>query len=260
ADIDAGTVKLADGHVDNVKLAKPVFVVEPSGSSRATADLSIGGSVMGQMEMGQARASVVATNRELQLNHFTADVFKGRASGDARIAIVKGGTSQVSASFDNVDVAGPLVALAGSAVPLTGRATGRVDVSFPGTEYKLATGTVTTKLSAEAGENSAEKIPITGEVAIQANRGLFNIQTVNLQTPATRLNATGQFSFENDSNLNVDLASSDAEELQAVLISSGLLPDLEEQLRTWDVGLAGALSFNGNIRGRLSSPDVTGKF
>ena len=31
ADIDAGTVKFADGQAENVKLAKPVFVVEPSG-------------------------------------------------------------------------------------------------------------------------------------------------------------------------------------------------------------------------------------
>src|SRR4030095_792302 len=32
ADIDAGTVKFADGQAENVKLTKPVFVVEPSGS------------------------------------------------------------------------------------------------------------------------------------------------------------------------------------------------------------------------------------
>ena len=38
ADIDAGTVKLADGQAENVKLAKPVFVVEPSGRYRASAD------------------------------------------------------------------------------------------------------------------------------------------------------------------------------------------------------------------------------
>jgi translocation and assembly module TamB len=45
-----------------------------------------------------------------------------------------------------------------------------------------------------------------------------------------------------------------------VLISSGLLPEVEEQLRSYGIGLAGELAFNGNIRGRLSSPDVTGKF
>jgi translocation and assembly module TamB len=259
ADINAGTVKFADGQAENVNLAKPVFVVEPSGSYRATADLSIGGGVLGQMNMGQARATVVATNREIQLNNFSADVFKGQASGSARLAIARGGTSQVNADFNNLDIAGPLTALAGSAVPLAGRATGRVELTFPGTDIKLASGTVTTKLSAEAGETSADRIPITGEVAMRANRGTFDIQQVNLQTPATRLNATGQFSFDNDSNLQLDLSSSDAAELQAVLISSGLLPEVEEQLHSYGIELGGQLAFNGNIRGRLNSPDVNGK-
>ncbi|HEY0367171.1 MAG TPA: hypothetical protein VGC73_11905, partial [Pyrinomonadaceae bacterium] len=260
ADIDAGTVKVADGQVDNVKLAKPVFVVEPSGSYRATADLSIGGGVLGRMNMGQARANVVATNREIQFNNFTADVFRGRASGNARVAIGKGGTSQVAADFNDLEISGPLTALAGSAVPLAGRATGRVDLTFPGTDYKLASGTITTHLTAETGETSAGRIPITGEVAMRANRGTFDIQQVNLQTPASRLTATGQFSFENDSNLQVDLNSSDAAELQAVLVSSGLLPEVEEQMRSYGIELGGQLAFNGNIRGQLMSPNVTGRF
>jgi translocation and assembly module TamB len=260
ADIDVGTVKLADGEARSVKLTKPVFVVAPSGSYRASADLSIGGGILGQINMGQARAAVVATNRELQLNNFTADVFNGRASGNARIALVKGASSQVAASFNNLDIAGPLAALSQSAVPLTGRATGRVDLTFPGTDVKLATGTITTQLSAEAGQTSADRIPITGTVAVRAERGLFDIQQVNLQTPATRLSATGQFSFENNSNLQVDLNSSDATELQTVLISSGLLPQVEERLREYRIGLAGPLAFNGNIRGDLDSPDVNGKF
>ena len=257
ADIDAGTVKFADGQANNVKLAKPVFVVEPSGSYRASADLSIGGGVLGSMNMGQARAQVVATNREVQLNNFTADIFNGRASGNARVAIGKGGSSQVAADFSDVEISGPLTALAGSAVPLAGRATGRVDLTFPGTDFKLASGTVTTHLAAEAGE--VDRIPINGEVAMRANRGTFDIQQVNLQTPATRLTATGQFSFENDSNLQVDLNSSDAAELQTVLISSGLLPEVEEQMRTYRIGLAGQLAFNGNIRGRLNSPNLNGR-
>jgi translocation and assembly module TamB len=259
ADIDAGTVKIADGQAENVKLAKPVFVVEPSGSYRASADLSIGGGVLGSMNMGQARAHVVATNREVQFNDFTADVFNGRATGNARVAIGKGGSSQVAADFNNVEISGPLTALAGSAVPLAGRATGRVDLTFPGTNFKLASGTVTTHLTAEAGEAGADRIPITGEVAMRADRGTFDIQQVNLQTPATKLTATGQFSFENDSNLQVDLNSSDAAELQTVLISSGLLPEVEEQMRTYGIGLAGQLAFNGNIRGRLDSPNLNGR-
>src|ERR1044071_2126634 len=95
---------------------------------------------------------------------------------------------------------------------------------------------------------------------MRANRGTFDIQQVNLQTQATRLPATGQFSFDNDSNLTVDLNSSAASELQAVLINSGLLPEVEKQMTSYGVELAGQLAFNGNIRGRLTSPNLNGKF
>ena len=259
ADIDAGAVKLADGQVETVKLAKPVFVVEPSGRYRASADLSIGGGVLGQMNMGQARAQLVATNAELQLNNFTADIFKGRANGNARIAIAKGGTSHIAATFDQVDVAGPLTALAGSAVPLTGRATGKVDLAFPGADFQQASGSLTANFSADNLETNTGRVPLSGVVAIRADRGLFNIDRVDLQTTATTLKATGQFSFSADSNLQVDLNSTDAAELQTVLISSGLLPDVEEQMRTYGLELAGQLAFNGALRGKLSAPDIDGR-
>jgi translocation and assembly module TamB len=259
ADINAGTVKLADGQIDNVKLGKPVFVVEPSGRYRASADLSIGGGVLGQMNMGQARAQLVATSTEIQLNNFTADVFKGRASGNARIAIAKGGTSHIAATFDQVDVAGPLTALAGSAVPLSGRAAGKIDLAFPGTDFKQASGTLTITLTGEDVATANGRVPLSGVVAIRADRGLFNIDRVDLQTTATKLKATGQFSFSADSNLQVELNSSDAAELQTVLISSGLLPDIEEQMQTYGIDLAGQLAFNGTLRGKLSSPDIDGR-
>ena len=259
ADIDAGTVKFADGHADNVKLAKPVFVVEPSGSYRASADLSIGGGVLGSMNMGQAHAKLVATSAEIQLNDFTADIFKGQASGSARIAITKRATSHVTAAFNGLDIAGPLTALAQTTVPLSGRATGKVDLSFPGTDFKQATGTITTQLTAESGETTADRIPITGDVAVRADRGTFDIQQVNLQTPASKLKASGQFSFNNDSNLQVDLASSDAAELESLFITSGLLPDLEEQMSRYGIGLAGQLAFNGTVKGNLTAPDFNGR-
>ncbi len=259
ADINAGTVKLADGQVEAVKLAKPVFVVEPSGRYRASADLSIGGGVLGQMNMGQARAQVVATNSEIQLNNFTAEIFKGRANGNARIAINKGGTSRVAATFDQLDVSGPLTAIAGAAVPLSGRATGKIDLAFPGTDFKQASGTLTSTFAADDLGADTGRVPLTGVVSVRADRGLFNLDQVDLQTTATTLKASGQFSFSGDSNLTVDLNSTDAAELQAVLISSGLLPDVEEQMRDYGIELTGQLAFNGTLRGKLSSPDIDGR-
>ncbi|HEY8224635.1 MAG TPA: hypothetical protein VIG25_05105, partial [Pyrinomonadaceae bacterium] len=260
ADINAGAVQLADGRVEDVKLTKPVFVVEPSGTYRASADLSIGGGVLGQINMGQAHAKLVATNRDIQLNDFTADIFRGRASGNARIAIARGASSQINAQFTDIDVAGPLTAISGSPVPLTGHATGNVDLTFPGTNYKLASGTVTTHVAAAAGEATTDQIPITGDVALRANSGVFDIQQVDLRTPATTFKASGQFSFERDSNLQVDLASNDAAELERVMVSSGLLGNVRDKMEDYEIGLGGQLAFNGTVRGKLDSPDVTGRF
>ncbi len=257
ADIDAGTVKVADGQAENVKLTKPVFVVEPSGRYRASADLSLGGGVLGRMNMGQARAHLVATNTEIQLNDFTADIFKGRASGNARIAIAKGSQSSIAAQFSELDLAGPLAAFAKAAVPLSGRASGTVDLSFPGTDFKQASGTLTTHVKPETGDSGS--IPISGDVMLRANRGLFQLERADLQTAASKLMATGQFSFTGDSNLQVDLSSTDATELQALVVDSGVLGDLSEQISSSGVGLAGELSFNGTLKGKLDSPEVNGR-
>ncbi len=259
ADIDAGTVTLADGRVENVKLARPVFVVEPSGRYRASADLSLGGGVLGQMEMGQASARLVATNTELQLNDFKADIFRGSASGDASIAIARGGTSRIAATFDGIEISGPFTAFAGAAVPLAGQASGRIDLTFPGTDFEQASGTVNTRLTSDTATVEPGRVPLSGVVAVRANRGQFEIDQVDLQTLATKLQATGQFSFSGDSNLQVNVSSSDASELQAVLISSGLLPEVEAQMNSYGIELAGELVFNGAVRGRLASPDLDGR-
>ncbi len=259
ADINAGTVKLADGQVKSVKLARPVFVVEPSGRYRASADLSLGGGVLGQLEMGQASARLVATNSEIQLNDFKADVFRGTASGNARIAIARRGTSRVAATFEGVEISGPFTAFAGAAVPLAGKASGQVDLTFPGTDFKQASGTLSTTLSATDLAMDDDRVPISGVVAVRADRGMFQIDQVDLQTTATKLKATGQFSFSGDSNLLVDVNSTDASELQAVLISSGLLPEVEEQMRSYGLELDGQLAFKGSVRGQLSSPDLDGQ-
>src|SRR3989440_4842486 len=100
-DIAAGTVKLKDGSVDNVKLARPAFTLEPSGRYRASADLSLGGGVLGQMKLGPAHASVVATSDQIQVNNFVAAALDGSATGNATISLKKNGGSGGHADFNN---------------------------------------------------------------------------------------------------------------------------------------------------------------
>jgi translocation and assembly module TamB len=262
-DINVGTVAFRNGatagRAERVRVARPTFVLEPSGRYRASADLSLGGGVLGDIALGAARSNVVATSSEIQLNNFTAEALNGRASGNARISTAPGGASRVNAAFEGLDVAGLLAVLTGRAVPIAGAATGTVDLSMPGTNFQAASGTLNAQFAGETGNDANGRTPLTGELAVVANRGLFRLDRANLRTGASELQATGDFSFRGDSNLNVNLASSDAAELQRVLVASNLIPALEESLTTYGVGLAGRLDFDGTIRGPLDAPRVTGR-
>src|SRR5439155_839765 len=234
------------------------FTVEPSGRYRASADLSLGGGVLAQMKLGPAHASLVASSDQIQVNNFVAEALEGRATGNATIALTKKGASRVSADFNNFDLGGLITALSGRAIPIDSRATGKAELVFTGTDLGTATGSVNAKLSGAAPSGS-DLTPVSGDLAITAEHGQFQIQRANLQTAATTLSASGQFSIEQPtSNLRVDVASSDASELQRLLITSGAIPEIEEQFRTYGIEIGGKVAFNGTVNGALKDPIVSG--
>jgi translocation and assembly module TamB len=257
-DINAGNVILKDGRVENVKLTRPVFTVEPSGRYRASADLSLGGGVMGQMKLGPAHAGLVATSDQVQLTNFVVEALDGQAKGDATIALRKNGASRVNSSFDNFDLSALITLLSGRALPIASKATGTAELAFAGTDLATASGKINAKLTGAA-PTGTDLAPLSGDLAMTADHGQFQIQLANLQTPATKLTASGNFSIEQPtSNLRVDVASTDASELQRLLISSGALPQAEDEFHRYDVELAGKLAFNGTLTGALKDPIVNG--
>jgi translocation and assembly module TamB len=259
SDINVGNVKADNGRAEDVKLARPALVIEPSGRYRASADLSIGGGVLGTMPLGPAHASLVASSDQIQLNNFVIDALDGRANGNATIARTWNGTSHVVADFTNFDLGGLLTIVTGRVIPVTSKATGKADVTFTGTDYGTATGNINARLNGVAQTNTSNLTPISGDVEVNADHGLFSIQRVSLQTAATALNAAGQFSLDHDSDLRVDLTSSDAGELQRMLVASGAIPSLYEQFDTYGIDLAGRLTFNGTLQGSLYDPIVNGR-
>ena len=268
ADINAGTVAFSvgpggrggktEGRAENVRVARPVFVVEPSGRYRVSADLSLGGGVLGDVPLGVARAQVVATNTEVRLNNFTAEAMRGRATGDAVINTARG-ASRVDARFEGLDVGALIAVFTGRAVPVAGATTGVLNLSFPGTSVERATGTLTAQFTGETGTDVAGRTPLTGELSLRADRGLFNVERANLRAGASELVATGRFSVEGDSNLQVRLDTADAAELQRVLVASNLIPTLEDTLNDAGIELAGRLQFDGTVRGALEDPVVNGR-
>lgn len=266
-DIDAGSVKLAKsstlpegGTIEAVKIVKPVFVLEPSGRYRASADMSIGGGTVGSIPLGAAQAKVLVNNDGANLNDLTANVMDGNVTGTATVAFNNRSRSVINADFTNLDL-GKIAALqSGRVMPLEGRTSGRVDLSLSGTDYRTTSGTIRANITAAAGSSDSNKIPVNGVVDLSATNGLFNVDQAKLNTDKSELNATGRFDLRNDdSNLDVTLRSTDANEIVNLVRVTGLSPEFESQFDSMKAAVAGNLTFDGKITGNLTDPTIDGK-
>ena len=266
-DVDAGTVVLKKtgaldqgGTLETVKIAKPVFIVEPSGRYRVTADMSIGSGIIGNIPIGDARASVNVNNDRAELSNLTANVMDGRLDGSATLAFSNRSNSNLNASFSNLDLSKLASLQGGRVIPLVGQTTGSVNLTFSGTNLRTASGRVLADITASAGNADSGLVPVTGRVELTATNGLFNVDVARLNTPNSEINASGRFDLRaDDSNLNVAVNSRDASEIDRLIRVVGLSPELEEQMNSLEVTVAGNLTFNATVTGNLSDPTIDGK-
>lgn len=266
-DIDAGTVTLrgnelieGGGKLENVQIKRPVFVVEPSGRYRASADMSIGGGTVGSIPLGSASAKVNVSNDRADLRELTASVMNGTVNGTASIAFSERQQSRINADFTNLDLSKIVALQGGRVIPFEGSTTGRADITFSGTNVRSTSGSISADITANAGDGSRGTVPVNGRVEVTATNGLFNIDTARLNTANSQLNAAGSFDIRGqDSNLDLALNSTDASEIERLIRILGLSPDLEEQLDSLQVGVAGNLAFNGKLTGNLTDPTIDGK-
>ena len=257
----AGDVELPNlGKIENVSVSKPVFVLEPSGNYRASLDMSIGGGILGSVKLGNARASVVADNRQIELNDLSGEVMDGTVNGYVAIALQNSGRTQMKGDFTDIDLSKLLTIQGGSVIPIEGKTTGRADLSFTGTNFRSANGTLTADIDATAGNDQRGIIPLTGKLGLNATNGLFDIDYANLNTTNTALDASGRFDLiGNNSNLNLAVKSSDASEVERIIRVLNLSPELESQLNSYEAQFAGNFNFNGNLTGNVSNPVIDGR-
>ncbi len=266
-DIDAGNVALKKtatlpdgGNLEAVKIAKPVFILEPSGRYRATADMTLGGGLIGSVALGAANAKVDVNNDRVALNDLSAAIMDGTLAGTAIIALNNRSQSTLKGDFTNLDISKLLALQGGSLTPIEGQTTGNVDLTFNGTNFRDANGTLNAAITANAGTADRGMIPVNGNIRLSATDGLFNVDLADLNTEKSKLTATGKFDLKDEnSDLNVALRSTDATEIDRLVRVLNLSPTLEEQLDSMEVQLAGNLNFDGTVKGNLTDPLVDGK-
>ena len=266
-DINAGNVALTKsaslpegGNLENVKIYKPVFVLEPSGSYRASADMSLGGGTIGSIKLGAATANINASSEQVALKNLAADVLGGRISGEATIALNNRSRSNINAVFSNLDLGKLLALQGGRVVPVEGQTTGQVNLTFAGTNFKTASGNLAADITANAGTQDKGLIPVTGRIEATAANGLFNLDVARLNTEKSELDATGRLDLNGyDSNLNVSLNSTDAGEITRIIRVMEISPTLEQELASYQAEFAGNLKFGGTLTGNVSDPSIDGR-
>ena len=261
SDFDAGMIDLPNtGRLDGVKVQKPVFILEPSGRYRASLDMSLGGGILGSVQIGSARAAVVANNDQIELTNLSASVMDGNIDGNAIIATAQNVRSKFKADFTDIDLSKLLALQGGKVVPIEGKTTGSTNLTFLGTNFRRASGTLKADINANAGSEDRGLIPLTGKIGVDAIDGLFNIDFANLNSAKTRLDATGSFDLNgNNSNLNLAVNSSDASEIERLFRVLNLSDSIEQQLDSYKAEFAGTFAFNGKLTGNIWDPFFEGK-
>jgi translocation and assembly module TamB len=266
-DIDAGNIALKrtnanpnGGSLEAVKIVKPVFVVEPSGRYRASADMSIGGGTVGSISLGAATAKVDINNDRALLNDLNAKVMNGDVNGTIAVALNNRELSRIDADFTDLDLSKLAAMQSGRIMPLEGKTTGSAHLTFPGTNYRTTSGSLNITVAANAGTVDSGLVPVNGKIDLTADRGLFTVTQARLFTDNSQLTATGRFDLrDNNSDLTLALNSKDASEIKRIVDVTGVSPALSQEMASLQLELAGALNFNGSITGNLYDPVVNGK-
>jgi outer membrane protein insertion porin family len=251
--VNASRVDVKDGQVSAIAVSNVNTTIQGT-KYQVTGGLTVGGGQVSGTQIGLTHGQLIADNNTVTLNKFTSALMGGTATGDAAIQIVGSGASHVVAKLADIKTSDLFNLLEVKDNPLAGRVNGQVDVRFPGTKFDAVSGNITAQLTGETTQ-TANAIPVNGDVKINAQNGTFNVEQLALNTPASQLTATGRLSSKGDSDLQFSVTSSNAEELQTIAYS---IKDVEKSLADYKPRLAGKFDFTGRVTGKLSDPAIEG--
>ncbi len=266
-DIDAGDITLAKskqvpsgGVINTARFAKPVFIVEPSGRYRASADMSIGGGTVGSIALGAASAKVEMTNERTLLDHIDASVMDGRLTGTIAMASNARSDSRIDAEFTGLDLSKLVALQSGRVIALAGKTDGNAHLTLKGSDIRTVSGNLKFGINASAGSSDSEVIPVNGNVDVTADTGLFTIADARLNSAKSQLTASGRFDLRDDaSDLKFAVSSTDGGEIKRLIQITGALPEMEQQIDSLKLEFAGNLSFDGSVTGNIYDPNIDGK-
>ncbi len=228
---------------------------EVSGAAiNAQSNVSLRRATYEKLQASDTTGKLTLTQNTAAFSNFTSKLLGGAVKGSATVNTARG-ASRLEATFADVQTAQLVNAFAVKDVPLAGAINGDVNVTFPGTQAELLSGTFNARFTGQTQNLSAGDIPVNGTVAAQIQRGVVNLNPLQLSTNATTLTANGALTQRGESNLSFTLDTTRAEELLTIANS---LAALQPTIREYQPNAAGALNFTGMLQGQLTDPTLRG--
>jgi outer membrane protein assembly complex protein YaeT len=246
-------VTVPDGEINNIALSGVTANVQGK-SYQITGDVTVDSGLVSNTQFGATRGQLAIDSNTVALNNFTAALMGGSATGNLTLQTAGNGTSKLAAKVTDIRTSELLSLAKVKDAPLAGTVTGDVNITFPSTNFEAFSGAITAHLTGQTTQ-TANAIPVSGDVNISAQSGTMNVSQMDISTPASHLTATGRLSQKGDSDLNVSLTSTDARELQTIAMS---LPDVEKSIKDYKPQLAGDFNFQGRVTGKLDNPTIEG--
>lgn len=219
----------------------------------ATAAANLRAGAASGAQFNNAAAQVKVDNAALTLANLKANAMGGQVAGAATVPLGRGAT-RAKLSFSQLQ-ANQVLALADfKDAPLAGRVKGEADISLAGGNLKTLNGRITAHFDGQTTQ-TADTFPLTGDVALNARNGVFDIEQMQLATDATTLNANGQLGLRGNSDLRVTLNSTRGEQLIQIARS---LEAARPFITSYEPQLLGEVKFDGRISGQLDAPTIEG--
>jgi translocation and assembly module TamB len=257
AEILTANVSNNDLSINSVRLDN-TNVRGNAGAFDVTTNLTLAALKSGKVNLNNLKGRLTADSSHATLSQFSAQVLGGTANGTASVAYKGGGQSKVDVVFNGIDLNQAAALAAASDVTVRGKASGKAALSFPGLNYKAASGNVTADFDAVVApkEEGGESLTAKGQVALLATGRGLTVQRADINSANSTINASGTANLDGVADLNVSFKSSDMSEVQRVLDAFGLIP--ESVKIEHEIALGGAGEFSGHLQGKFDAPSVSG--